>query len=124
MANFKVGDRVRIVTDIFPEHTNSEGIVFAIPPESGHKNDCSVLIDGYDARTSGFHYATVCFRFSEIAPLTPPAEDAWAADKVKQVTKPQHVEPVAPEKVTRHEACLSLLEVLRYYDSLHRKPAP
>jgi hypothetical protein len=33
------------------------------------------------------------FRFS-IAPLTPPAEDAWAADQVKKWTKPDPTVPL------------------------------
>ena len=31
---------------------------------------------------------------SVLEPLTPPAEDAWAADAVRKVTRPVHVEPV------------------------------
>jgi hypothetical protein len=120
MASFKVGQRVRRVKTA--HNTPQGGGVYlhsiVLPGAEGtvegldRDGDCYVRFDSYP------QHAVTCYAWT-LEPLTPPAEDAWAADKVKQVTKPQHVEPVAPESLP------TLREVLSYYDSLpRRKPLP
>ena len=91
MTQFNVGDRVRVVSDAVGEPLNSEAVVTATRPERGA--DCCVLIDGDRSPHPSGEYSV---HFWQLAPLTPPASDVWAADKVKQVTKPMHAEPVAP----------------------------
>jgi hypothetical protein len=95
MATFKVGDRVRCVSvDPYPYpylvglcgvivHVyDKNGSIYYATDFSGHK---SKYDDGF-CRMQGYM----------LAPLTDPKADAWAADAVRKVTKPQHVEPVAP----------------------------
>ncbi len=102
MAQFKVGDRVRIVAidpraepDVLALLGQETVIVGAgehyewrIGPQRPH---CPAMLLGF------YEFDSI-----HLAPLTPPAADTWAADKVKQVTKPQHVEPVV-ERVTTND---------------------
>jgi hypothetical protein len=98
MANFKVGDRVRVVADNCsnPRYVGREGTV--VDTDSVHRGHSSGERMPYQVALDGYPNDTF-FAARHIAPLTPPAEDAWAADAVRKVTKPQHVEPVAPERV-------------------------
>ena len=99
MASFKVGDRVRRVRTgpnergLMSIPLGAEGTVTrgTYHPSYSPQPVVGVAFDG--GRYSGIVFA------STLAPLTPPAADTWAADKVKQVTQPLHTEPVAP-KVT------------------------
>lgn len=76
-----------------------EGTIVGIPSVSGAR-DCSVLVDGHDARKDGFQKPTVGKYFAHLAPLTDPKSESWDADKVKQLTKPIHVEPtITKERV-------------------------
>lgn len=103
MAKFKVGDRVRRIGgndtaeyQIVP--AGWEGVIVGLGHFDRHWN-----VHLWDVR---WDQSGVVFNAVEpsLAPLTPPEQvaDAWAIEKVRAVTKPQHVEPVAP-KVT---ACL------------------
>lgn len=101
MANFKVGQRVRIIgythdaAAVGREATILSPLEFVPrprgePPYWGHRID----IDGY-GRYSLTRGHLLCARPEHLAPLEP-EDSAWAADAVRKVTKPQHVEPVAP----------------------------
>ena len=88
MAMFKVGDRVLVVAGdhAFPCVSFLVGRTGVVaPPVLGQMFPVRVLLDNTLECT---------FVASELAPLTPPAEDAWAADAVRKVTKPLHTEPV------------------------------
>ena len=88
MAKFKVGDRVRVI--------DGRGAERAVVGQCGEVTRIGVttlLEVRMDCGPSPCD-ADWLWWPHELAPLTPPAEDTWAADKVKQVTKPQHVEPV------------------------------
>jgi hypothetical protein len=61
---------------------------------AGCANDCSVLVDGYDARLSGYSHETVGFKFDALAPLTDPKADAFV-ESIKRL-KP-YEEPTAPK---------------------------
>ena len=107
MANFKVGDRVRIlvgariwregtITEALTNHSLTDtllGYERIIYPPIFYR----VTVDGIGDRTASGR--RIAYEPQHLAPLTPPAEDTWAADAVKRVTKPQHVEPVAPKEV-------------------------
>jgi hypothetical protein len=54
----------------------------------------------------------------QLAPLTPPAEDAWAADAVRKVTKPEPT--LLPLPVPQGDKLPSLAEVLKFYEELER----
>jgi hypothetical protein len=101
MAQFKVGQRVRKVAlsrhcgpggNFVP--VGAEGEIVAQGWEWDQRPETyTVNYDNYGS-TGAFAYM--------LAPLTPPAEDAWAADKVKRVTKPNlYREPA--ERVTLQE---------------------
>lgn len=94
MANFKVGQRVRriaVVARAVP--VGVEGTVVRGNYVNHLGEFCDVRWDN-GAPPTGYYTYT-------LAPLTPPKEEAdtWAADKVKQVTKPQHMEPVVAERL-------------------------
>ena len=104
MAQFKVGDRVRIVRVMKgdgPNCRNREATVWKTDIANcdalGRYFGCFLDIDGIGRTcpTSGLEWAAPS---DWLAPLTPPAEDAWASEQVRKVCKPQHVEPVAPER--------------------------
>ena len=101
MANFKVGDRVRVIADRSlngegRETVGKAGVIVRHAVE-WPKGGWIVHVPGALGRAT--RYCAIdewhCLDF-ELAPLTPP--DAWAADAVRKVTR-VHVEPVAP-KVT------------------------
>jgi hypothetical protein len=93
--NFKVGDRVRVVNHIhlYPDHIVSrhvgkEGVILTTGVDGLAYPEYSVEVALDGQRRPLF------FMPAELAPLTPPAADEWAADKVKQVCKPTYLEPV------------------------------
>lgn len=95
MSAFRVGQRVKRISNpgdpSFGPPVNSEGAVTRVDSLIWVTFDAPYPWFSGSARTDyGCEYDT-------ITPLTPPAEDTWAADKVKQLTKPQYVEPVAPK---------------------------
>ena len=95
MATFKVGDKVRIRGDAnshLPD--GAEGSLI-----TRYVHDVAYGLDGQETplRGSAWKVAVGChgwFAIEEwrMEPLTPP--DAWAADAVRKVTRPVHVEPV------------------------------
>lgn len=92
MANLKVGDRVRIAHN--PRRKLDErgwigkaGVI--------EFSDCNWGLLLWVVRTEDAQQGW--FEPDELEPLVPP--DAWASEKVKQVTKPQHMEPAAPVPV-------------------------
>ena len=99
MAKFKVGDRVRVIVGGRAGPAGMEGVVvLSLGAHAGGSSGVErygVELDGRPCPIGpGTHWL---FLPSSLAPLVPPASDTWAADKVKQVTKPQHIEPVAPK---------------------------
>ncbi len=105
MANFKVGDRVRVVYAIYEgsKCVGHEATITALWGANPLYFDCyGCTVEGQPAPPQAhlgmWWGAECCF-----APLTPPAADTWAADAVRKVTKPQHVEPVAPCAVSCEE---------------------
>lgn len=107
MAKFKVGDRVRVRKTAACQDVGAaivrghEGVIVAASAEWGPD---WWVVDAPSAPhdTGPFRYAPTIYHIAgdALEPLTPPASDTWAADKVKQVTKPQHIEPVAPKLPT------------------------
>ena len=97
MATFKVGDRVRIITTGHYARAGDEGIV--VLPLGLHAGRGQHQVPRYGVDVVGRPCPIgpgthALFLSSSLAPLTPPAEDAWAADAVRKVTRPVHVEPV------------------------------
>ena len=96
MANFKVNQRVRIVGLVVatPENyevadlVGREGVITG--PETLDWRRAKGLV--WKVAVDGVSRTRI-FAESELAPLTPPAEDTWAADKVRDVTKPTYIEP-------------------------------
>lgn len=123
MAHFKIGDRVRIKAPC--NLGGCTGTIWDIrhPPPfwlrwlegRGHKWGDDALdkgvhpketaylvdIDGH-GRYSGFSFGVFGYPYYWLEPLTPPAADAWAESKVRQVTRPLHTEPVAPKVSEPH----------------------
>lgn len=95
MASYKVGDKARIVNVTYAPHVQYNGMVVTI---DGPMDDSFVFFYGTGAYPISGLPADAPRRASPefLAPLEKPQEsaDTWAADKVKQVTKPQHIEPV------------------------------
>jgi hypothetical protein len=93
MANFKIGQRVRIVAaengSWAQQHgyVGREATVMQIP---GWLGDCRIECDGNSLEALFIH----------LSPITPPIEEAWAREAVRKVTKPQPVAPMVPEKLT------------------------
>lgn len=112
MATFRVGQRVRIVAAKRLHDLNGcEGVIVAIPAY-GASDDCSVLIDGHDARKDGYTLETVGFGFAALAPLLPP--DTWAEEAVRKVTRPIVIEFAFPDEAPRGAASDNpLLKVAR-----------
>jgi hypothetical protein len=98
MAAFKVGDRVRVVSCDANAHGESAiGHAGTIDGRGDHfMYEWTLKID--DLPSLWF------FDSRHLAPLTPPAEDAWAADAVRKVTKPQHVEPEVAERLREFDS--------------------
>ena len=91
MATLKVGQRVRFVRPECWYHLQgNEGVVCGYTPGGLLMVD----LEGAPVHPGRFYEY-------QFAPLTPPAEDAWATEAVRKVTKPQHVEPVAPKAPAR-----------------------
>src|SRR5688572_23165237 len=96
MANFKVGDRVRVIDGRGRERRviGLCGTVvrncLTVYPTPLYEVTMDLAVDGE---------VSWLWRSHELAPLTPPAADAWAADAVRKVTKPQHVEPEVAERL-------------------------
>ena len=96
MATFKPGMRVKKIAH------NQDSLYSSIPIgtegiiiEPSPVRDWRISWDGYGPCGSGL-YAVYEW---QIVSLTDPKEEQWAADKVKQVTKPLMVEkPVAKER--------------------------
>jgi hypothetical protein len=88
MANFKAGDRVRVVA------VDAHALSYAIGCEGVVIGPDLTGVYQYDVELGCEGFNPWGFNDRHLAPLTPPAEDAWAADAVRKVTKPQHVEPV------------------------------
>ena len=91
IATFKVGDKVRIKQTAFAVDSDFRGleaIVHAIPGDRDY--DCLLDVPGHAPSTIPGGLWNAMFAYLE--PLTPP--DAWAADAVRKVTRPVHVEPV------------------------------
>lgn len=104
MAIFKVGQRVRVIhcesKASNHEWVGREAVIVAIPSRFSHLGrsvegrsiDCDIRVDGSEGVAN----------FAQLAPLNRARKrrslaDTWADEKVRQVTKPQHTEPVAPK---------------------------
>lgn len=99
---FKVGQRVKKVAMSRHGGANfipigAEGVITAlghywIPRIDEHGNDVyTVAYDGHE-ETGACGYM--------LAPLTPPAQDAWAADKVRELVKPKPMDAEREETFT------------------------
>jgi hypothetical protein len=98
--NFKVGDRVRIRADIPTMPGDAEtrwghlrGTETKLVARAEFM-DTPMYPQFWLVEVRGRAGEPVYVDKSALAPLTPPAADEWAADKVKQVTKPSYLEPV------------------------------
>lgn len=96
MANFKVGQRVKKVAMHPGVNDVPLGSVGTIAGTSRAPGDMRWLVD-YDCMpklhlAAGYNAADYM-----LAPLTDDP-GAWAADAVRKVTKPQHIEPAAPAR--------------------------
>jgi hypothetical protein len=97
MAKFKKDDRVRIAHPKWMQETKGmEAVILEGPME--YWSPDGVRPDVYRIFVVG-RIGLLLALAEELEPLLPPASDAWAADAVRKVTKPLHVEPQAP-KVT------------------------
>lgn len=92
MATFKVGQRVRIRIDAncAVAYRGKEALIVAAHDDmvATWPWDWELMVDGSNT--------PVYARERALEPLTDPLADSWADRKVRQVTKPQHTEPVAP----------------------------
>lgn len=73
MAQFKVGQRVRLIRVDNARNAHllgREATITAIPAQAANQ-PCAVLVDGYDARSEGFLYPDLGARFDQLAPLDP-----------------------------------------------------
>lgn len=102
MATFKAEDRVRIVCPVSVHHGKEATVLREcdgchIVDKTGRGKwvglHYDVSVDGVGPR--GYLNRQIAFEPHELQPLTPPAVDTWAADKVRQVTKPIHTEPAS-----------------------------
>jgi len=105
MAKFKVGDRVRVIDMpsfiTMPQRMGAigrEATIVSIPSDYP-RADCDIEVDNFPARELGYADLPWAVQFWQIAPLTPPAADAWATEQVKKWTKP---EPSVPVKKLDH----------------------
>lgn len=107
MATFKVGDRVRKICPLRDEDLARLERHSCIPVgevgtihSPGETLDWRVRWDGYGVVSPcGRRYAAMEY---QLAPLTPPAEDTWAADKVRELVKPKPMD-AEREEVKRRE---------------------
>lgn len=97
MANFKVGQRVKIVPYPNPWHMHVP--LFGVETTIiGHARDYEWVLDIPCPWAPGQNVeANSCV----LAPLTDPGEEQWAADAVRKVTKP---DPVSPKVPVREES--------------------
>lgn len=99
MANFKPGDRVKVVAQLTPSPNKYIGCVGTFQTANVSCNrpgDCEVILDAPnpDPNFCGVNL----FLPEELAPLTPPMEDTWATEAVRKVVKPLHVEPIVEKQ--------------------------
>jgi hypothetical protein len=96
MATFKVGQRVRLVSATFTspaiDFVGREATIVAIPSRNGER-DCSIDIDGADARQFGSKFPSFNCSFARLAPLTDPKADAFL-ESIRQL-KPLQIPEVA-----------------------------
>ena len=124
--DFYIGQRVRIIG---PDSTSFKGATATVydiqrPPgliqrlfgERGmhwapecasrhgiHPKETAYLLDVDGVgRFAGWGFDLIGFPYYWLRPLDDPKESAWADEAVKKVTKPQHIEPVAPKKTDVH----------------------
>lgn len=97
---YKVGDRVRVVAIHVPgidAHLVAPAVGMAGTVMSLWERRVGVLVTLDSGPLNAEGQPSWFFASSELAPLLPPAADTWAADAVRKVTKPQHVEKPAPQ---------------------------
>ena len=113
MANFKVGDKARVVNVTYEPHVAYNGMVVTIEGPS-HESIFTGLVYPISGLPAGAprHAAP-----QYLAPLTPPAEDAWARDKVRELDKLGDAPFLMPEP----EKTIEVADVIAFYQSL--KPA-
>jgi len=98
MANFKIGDRVRLVVQAHPHivpdlKVGTEGTIKSALTE--HLCFDGEIVLGYAVNFDDGHSDMACYPF-ELAPLAPPKDEAWEAFKTLVCTP----DPVlASEKV-------------------------
>lgn len=112
MAIFKVGDRVKRVAQgpgLLPIPMGTTGTVIGDSMAVGRTSwtavawDAALSSDCRDVFTN------------TLAPLTDGESDAWAADAVRKVVKPQHTEPVAPKvKEPQHSVSISMDKLILF----------
>lgn len=123
MEKFKIGQRVRItgpatfhgcaatIYDILRPTTfmdrilGLQGVRWArscVEKYGVHPREIAYLVDvdGH-GRHADFFGSNIGFPSYWLRPLDEPKADAWAEEAVRKVTKPQHVEPVAPKILTK-----------------------
>ncbi len=93
MATFKVGQRVKRIRS-----ECSDPILSGVIPigATGTVTGPAVRDGFYCVNWDRITTTADGWAGWSLAPLTDPGADAWATDAVRKVTKPQHVEPVAP----------------------------
>lgn len=96
MATFKVGQRVRVIQSV-QGLEGMEAVITAIPGVCcvHVKTECDIHVEGRPSWVPSGDWGS---RLSSLAPLTDPGEEAWAADAVRKVTKPEPVAPKVPDK--------------------------
>ena len=110
MAKFKVGDRVRVIgaeknSYALARAIGHEGIIVSADPPHSDPDYIWVVDVPSLPHWSPFkdlpdtqYFARSC----DIAPLTPPAADAWATEQVKKWTKPEPAAPTLPVRKLDH----------------------
>lgn len=97
MATFKVGQRVKITVH-GSGPAGSEGTITELdqpgPIFFGNGPFHRVLVPTVPTDDPNGWLVS----HAHLVPLTDPDEEQWAIDAVRKVTKPQHVEPVAPKR--------------------------
>lgn len=101
MAKFKVGDRVRRIGAPCHVPVGSTGTIV----ETNVPSDWSDCIYHRVEWDGGVAADVIATKESALAPLTPPAEDTWAADKVRELVKPK---PMDVERETKTPAPIAM----------------